>query len=125
LFNNVITMKKVLGTIALYALPVLVFAQGSGVQLGNFNSGVNQVQQIVNLLIPVVTALALLFFFWGLAKFILAAGDEAAKDEGKRIMIWGVVALFVMAAVWGLIQFIGEIFGVDTSGGQINTPRIR
>ncbi len=118
-------MKKVLGTIALYALPVLAFAQGQGVQLGNFNQAVTDIQNIVDLLIPVVTALALLFFFWGLAKFILAAGDESAKDEGKRIMIWGVVALFVMAAVWGLIQFIGEIFGVDTTGGTINTPRIQ
>ncbi len=117
-------MKKALGTLAIYALPALALAQGTGIDLGSFDQAVLDIDTIVGNLIPVVTALALLFFFWGLARFILAAGDESAKEEGKRIMIWGVVALFVMAAVWGLIQFIGELFGVDTSGGVINTPRI-
>ncbi len=64
-------------------------------------------------LVPIVMVLALLYFFWGLAKFILAAGNEGAKAEGKNIMIWGVVALFVMVSVWGLVAFLQDTFGVN------------
>lgn len=60
--------------------------------------------------VPLVFAIALLYFFWGVAKYIRSEG--AGKDEGKRIMIWGVVALFVMSSVWGLVAFIrGELLG--------------
>ena len=110
-------MKKTISTIALYALPALAFANTP--QLGYFATALTQIQGIISTLLPIVVALALLFFFWGLAKFILAAGDEAAKEEGKRIMIWGVVALFVMVSVWGLVYFLGNIVGVG-QGQNLN-----
>jgi hypothetical protein len=61
---------------------------------------------IVDSLVKVSFGLGLLFFFWGIAKFILAAGDESKHEEGKRLMIWGIVALFVMASVWGIVNFV-------------------
>lgn len=111
-------MKKTLGGLGLYALPALAFA-ASAPQLGYFAQALAQIQGIISTLLPIVVALALLFFFWGLAKFILAAGDESAKEEGKRIMIWGVVALFVMVSVWGLVYFLGNIVGVG-QGQNLN-----
>lgn len=64
---------------------------------------------LINTAIGVVVALALLAFFWGLAKFIFkVGGDEKAEDEGKRIMKWGLVALFVMVSVWGIVRFLEE-----------------
>ena len=69
-------------------------------------------------------ALALLFFLWGLAKYIFAAGNEEAKESGKRIMIWGIIALFIMASVWGIVAFLQDLFGVtDTSITVPQTPR--
>jgi len=48
-----------------------------------------------------------LIFFWGLAKFIFrVGGDENAVETGRRLMIWGVIALFVMMAIWGITSFI-------------------
>ena len=59
---------------------------------------------VTDMLVPLAFILALLFFFWGIAKYIRSAGSE--KDEGKIIMVWGIVALFVMASVWGLVAFL-------------------
>jgi len=103
----------------MFAFPFIVAAQ----DLGNVTSFAEQLQSLVDILIPIVVALALLFFFWGLATFILAAGNEEKRKEGKKMMIWAVVALFIMAAVWGIIQLLANIFGVET-GGTIETPRI-
>lgn len=76
---------------------------------------------IINRLVALTTALALLAFFWGLAKFIFhLGGDEKAVDEGKRVMKWGLIALFIMISVWGIIIFMQRALGlpVSTSPGH-------
>lgn len=112
-------MKKYAVAAAPLLFPALALAQGQALM-----NLVGLLGQIINTLVPIVLTAALLFFFYGLARFILAAGDEDAKDRGKRIMIWGVLALFVMASVWGLIGFLGNLFGIG-QGGVITTPRIQ
>jgi hypothetical protein len=113
-------MKKFIGAVAFAFLPVAAFAQ-TDFEIGGIEALVDQVGNLIQTMIPFVAALALLFFFYGLAKFILAAGNEDAKDEGKRIMFWGIIALFVMASIWGIIQVLGSLFGVD-QGGTIDVP---
>lgn len=126
-------MKKVYAglTLALFA-PFLAGAQGlfdNGSGLTGVESFVRDLGDIVDLLIPIAFAAAVLFFFWGLAKYILSAGDTEKREQGRNIMIWGVIALFVMASVWGLVAFIGDFFGVDQNanvgGGSANVPEIR
>jgi hypothetical protein len=111
-------MKKLaLITVAL-ALPVVSFAQ----QLTNLTQLVTSIGNIVNLLIPIMFALALLGFFYGLVMYIF--GKEDNKDQAKKTMIWGVIALFVMAAVWGLVKFIGDAVGVNQDAGPAVGPLI-
>jgi len=74
---------------------------------------------VVNSLVAVAFAAALLFFFWGVAKYILASGDEDAKIQGRRIIIVGIIALFVISAIGGILYFIGGELGIplDSGGG--------
>lgn len=111
-------MKKI-ALLGIYLLPAVVLAQGAS----QYSRLVTDLLNIVQGLIPVAFAAAVLFFFWGLAKYILAAGDEAAKVAGKNIMIWGVIALFVMASIWGLIALMQSIFGVGQVG-SVNVPKV-
>ena len=101
-------IKKIGFAITLLLLPAFSFAQ----QLGKTKTLLESARDIVTrILIPLAFVLALLFFFWGVAKYVWAAGD--GKDEGKKIMIWGVIALFVMASIWGIVSFIGKNLGLD------------
>jgi len=75
----------------------------------------------VNAAVPIFAGLALLIFFWGLIKFIYYAGDEEKRKQGKLAMGWGIVALFVVASVWGIIFFISLSLGTQT-GGSLPTP---
>lgn len=112
-------MKKLV--LALTALtPAFAFAQ----QLAGVETFVQSIGRLVALALPIVVAIALLAFFWGLVKFIFAQGNEEAKGEGKKIMIWGLVALFVMVAVWGLVGFIGQALNIQTTGGSITPPKV-
>jgi len=81
---------------------------------------------LINPLIVILVGVALLVFFWGLAKFIFrVGGDENAVEGGKRLMIWGLIALFVMLSVWGIIRFMQNalLLPLPGSGGSpILTP---
>lgn len=66
--------------------------------------------------IPLMFALAVVYFVWGVIQFvILGAGEEAKRTQGRQHMIWGVVALAVMLGVWALVGILGGTFGIDTS----------
>lgn len=68
--------------------------------------------------LPVVVGLAFLVFTWGLAKFIFrVGGDEKAVLEGKNLMKWGLIALFIMISIWGILRFIYGEFDFSRSFG--------
>ena len=67
--------------------------------------------EFIAYLIPLLIALGLLVFLWGMAKFILHAEDEGKREEGRQLMMWGVIGLFVMVSFWGLTKIlIGTFF---------------
>lgn len=71
---------------------------------------------INNTIIPLIFTVAVLMFIWGTVKFFLInAGEEEQRSEGKRFMIWGIVALAAMLSVWGLVNILGSTFGINTS----------
>jgi hypothetical protein len=75
---------------------------------------------VTDILVPLAFTLALVFFFWGVAQYILKSGSE--KDEGKKIMVWGVIALFVMSSVWGIVSMLqGELLIGNKTDGTIPT----
>ncbi len=73
----------------------------------------NDFKELLDLVIPITFALALLFFFYGLAQFIRSISDKTI-EEGKNKMKWGIVALFVMVSIWGIIGYIGDSLGIET-----------
>lgn len=71
-------------------------------------------------------SLAIVVFFWGLIKYIFSPGTDRAS-EGVQVMFWGVLAIFVMVSIWGIIRLLQATFKVTSTdpvvpkGIQINT----
>ncbi len=108
--------KAIIGS--LYFVPMFALAQAN---LSGLTNLVNQFAALLRLIAPIVFGIAIIYFFWGVAKYILSAGDAKAAAEGRSIMIYGVIALAVMASVYGLIAFLQTSFGVN-GGGTIDLP---
>jgi len=71
---------------------------------------------INNSLIPLIFAVAIIMFIWGVVQyFIVNADEEAKRAQGKQFMIWGIIALAVMLSVWGLVGILSGSFGIHTS----------
>jgi len=106
-------MKKFL-LISLAAAPALAF----GANTSGFNDFIDSVKGTVDKLIPFLVGLALLGFFWGLVVFIFQGNtDETKRGEAKMMMIYAIIALFVMTAIWGLVGFLGTAVGIDQGTG--------
>jgi hypothetical protein len=105
------------------ALPIVVFAQvGKGVTI--LEDVADSIGTLINTLTPIVVALALLYFFWGLAQYILKADDPEAKEKGKHIMVRGIIALFVMVSIWGIIRVLQTTFGVEDNTSPLDVPTV-
>jgi hypothetical protein len=70
---------------------------------------------ISNSFIPILVALALLVFFYGVVRYVIAGDGSDDREEGRWFMIYGIIGLFVMVSVWGLVSVISNTFDIGTS----------
>lgn len=113
-------MKKLLATLSLSFLPVLALAVTGGNASGggavDALSLIRILQNIVDAVIPFIIGLGVLVFIYGVFNFVTSAGDEEARAGAKQLIIWGIIGIFVMVSVWGLVHILVGTFGLQNSG---------
>lgn len=102
-------MKKiVILSSFLLIVPMVTFAQFGGVDtfFNNIGTFIN------NVLVPLVFALALLLFLWGMFKyFILGGGNDSEREAGKQLIVWAVIGFVMMVSIWGIVNLVaGGLF---------------
>jgi hypothetical protein len=131
--NNIHRLRYLISlcAIALYAPLSVLYAQDT-TWIDQF---VQQAADVINaFIVPTLMVLSVVVFVWGVVEMMAAMGGnsiigdakkssgQVAVEQGKNKMVWGVVGLFVMIAVWGLValltQFVGvaPTFGVQATG---------
>ncbi len=121
---NIRTMRaRIIGTSALalgtLALPALASAQTLLNTLAFFNT-------VLNAAIGLLITLAIIAFFYGGIRYLFSNASEA-KADGLKVMLYGIITIFVMVSVWGLVRLLQSTFGVGNTtpvvpqGIQINT----
>ena len=58
-------------------------------------------------------AFSLLVFLWGVFQMIAHAGDSDARSTGQQHVLWGVIGIFIMVTVYGIIRFIASSVGAS------------
>jgi hypothetical protein len=102
-------------------LPVLALAETTGGLIttpdyGSLFSFIGALGKVTNGLVIVAMSAVLLLFFWGVAKYITAGADEEKRAAARSLMIYGVIGVFVVFSIWGLVAFLGNIFGINQGG---------
>jgi uncharacterized membrane protein len=70
--------------------------------------------------VPFLFTLAVVGFIWGIIQFYLNPENEEKRKNGKTFMIWGIIALFVMVTMWGLVGVLTNTFGIKTLIPQLS-----
>ncbi|MFT6361173.1 MAG: hypothetical protein ACJAV6_000348 [Candidatus Paceibacteria bacterium] len=118
-------MKHIIKTLALAVVmsPAFALAQGTG-SGADFGTILTRFGGLLNQIIPIIILAGLAYFIFGVVRFVIA-GDADKKSEARTIVIQGIIGLFVITSVWGLVFLFNRTFGVR-SGGTITsgTPSI-
>jgi ABC-type phosphate transport system permease subunit len=77
-------------------------------------------QVIINPIILLAFAVALLVLFWGIFQFISSETADAKRDEGKKKILWGVFGMFIMISAYGLIRLVLGTFGITANKYPFN-----
>ncbi len=103
-------MKKALLAISAFALPVFAFAATAQ----SFNTLLVKFNSILNAIIPFIIAIAVVFFIWGVFQYMIA-GDEDKKKEAKGMILYGIIGIFVMVSVYGLVNILVRTLDLENS----------
>lgn len=115
-------MKKILIAGVAVLSPLLAFAQ-----FNDLATSIGTVRGIINAIIPLVIGVAVLVFLFGLVQYVTAGADEEKKAAARGIIIYGIIIIFVMTAVWGFVGILSKtIFNGNgaTNLQQVGYPQV-
>lgn len=69
------------------------------------------IQNIANPAIKLMLAIAVMVFLYGVVEFILGADNEEKRNVGKQHIIWGLIGLFIMVSVFGIMRILLNLWG--------------
>ena len=65
---------------------------------------------IINALMLLFLSLIMLYFLWGIVKFIRKSGDDKDRENAKWMMIYSIIGMTVVASLWGIVALITNTF---------------
>ena len=91
-------------------VPAAVFAQTVPKKISTINDLTAKAVGIGNVLVYLLVGFAVLYIVYETVRyFILADSEEARKEAGSSIF-YGLVGLFVIVSIWGLVNILIKTF---------------
>ena len=98
-------------------------------QATNLNEFIKNVDvMIINPLIELLFALAIVYFLYGVFEFLSNQANEEKKTTGKSHMLWGIVGITIMMGVWTILGILLNTLGInkseiDPEAGTVNLSK--
>ena len=106
---------SVLGLLTLGLVPKVAAAQ-----ILTFSDLVDTFIDILNSLIPLLIAAAIVYVIYTALMMVKEEGDK--RDEWRTKLIYGIVAVFVMVSVYGLVNILVNTFSLENA--PIEAPTV-
>ncbi len=116
---------------AIFGFSTLALAQG-GTATGDVCTPPTDIKGVFQLaiclltryVVPFLFALALVMFLIGVLQYVAGGDNEEKREAGRNMMVFGIIALFVMISVWGLVKILhSTLFGTGgTAENQFQIP---
>jgi hypothetical protein len=112
-------MKKIIAGMMVF-LPGIVAAQPKSGEITSVNGVISKFEELVNAAIPVLITLAVLYIIYAVVRYMIA-GNEEDKGKSKGMVGWGVLGLFIILSIWGLVNILVGTFSLDN---KIDTDKL-
>jgi len=74
---------------------------------------------LLSVIVPFLFALATAAFILGVIKYFLNPSNEKEREKGKEYIVWGLVGLFLMVSMWGIVKIFTNTFEVKNVVPQL------
>ncbi len=74
--------------------------------------------------VPTLIACAVVYFLYGVLQYVIMGDDEEKKEKAKSTILYGIVGIFVMVSVYGLVRLVQSTFGVGINDAAITPPNL-
>ncbi len=116
-------MKKffqLLASLVLFA-PTLALAAPR-----NFSELANMLVGLISTATGVLIVFALVAYFYGVATNIPHFGSEKGAEKIKSYFFWGILILFVMVSIWGIVELLqNTLFGGSPNAPNNGAPAVQ
>ncbi len=103
-------MKKFIAFL-ISLVPVSVFAQVTG-QINNLDDVTRKATTIGDTIIILLISFSVIWIVVNVVRYLIAGGEDQRK-EGGRAILYGVIGLFVILSIWGLVNILKRSFRTD------------
>ncbi|MBI2475972.1 MAG: hypothetical protein HYV67_01905 [Candidatus Taylorbacteria bacterium] len=69
--------------------------------------------------IPFLVGIGVFIVLFGIINYIRQGDNEEKRAEGRRFIIWGIISIFIMLSIWGLVNILVKSFELDKVGPTI------
>ena len=99
-----------------FALPLVAQAQG-------LDRLITVATDLINFALAILIGIAIIAFFWGLLRYLLSAKGGPEQNKASMLMVWGLVAIFVMLSIFGIVRLMQVTFGLE-GASSVEAPAI-
>ena len=82
------------------------------------------IRDILNSAIPFIVGLAIFVIIWGIFNYIAHGAEEEKRAEGKKFILFGIIGVFIMLSVWGLVNILLSTFTLENTIDAGAIPRV-
>lgn len=72
-------------------------------------------QTILRQVVVLLVSFAVVFFIYGITRYITAGENEDRRTKMKNLMIYGIIGLFVIVSMWGIVYVLVNTFNLNLS----------
>ena len=81
------------------------------------------ITDIINKIIPILIAIAVIIFIYGVITYVVASSPDD-KAKGQQTMLYGIIGLFVIVSVWGLVAILNNTFEISQGDDLTDIPGV-
>jgi hypothetical protein len=119
--------KNLLKFISILSFTIMVpfIALAQGTTSSGLTDVVSKISDLFKAILPVLVALGVIYFIWGMVQYFIADSEEAKKTGRDRI-IYGIIGLAVIVSIWGLVAILNQTLGLGGTTGLsgVNAPDV-
>jgi Na+/proline symporter len=111
-------MKKIISALVAF-LPSVALAQ----TITDVNSLTYKLTNLGNVFIEILIAFAVIWIIFNVVRFMSSSDDKRSEYRGG--ILWGIIGLFVILSIWGLVRILTNTFRTDTNAPVNQYPQVK